>query len=385
MAVGTAFHHRNNEGPGTAKSSRVTTTWVDGSPALCHGDALTLFVLVCPFHRARFVVHGSQYPLHTDRSAQEKSMSIVVVGSVAFDTLETPMGKRERALGGSANYFSICASMFTKVKLCAVVGDDFPSSHISWLTNRGIDTSGLMHATGKTFHWSGRYGTDLNEAQTLGTDLNVFADFDPKLPASYADASTVFLANIDPDLQRKVLTQVKNPRLIGMDSMNLWINIKRDSLVQTIGMVDILFLNETESRLLSGEHNIVRAARGIQKLSKKPLTVVIKRGEYGALLFRPENRILAVPAWAVEAVFDPTGAGDTFAGGCMGALDRTLAHDRPLDDAAWRQALVTGTVMASFVVEDFSFDRMIELEAAEIRQRAEALRLMTTLDTTVDL
>ena len=312
-------------------------------------------------------------------------MGIVVVGSVAFDTLETPAGKRERALGGSANYFSICASMLTDVKLCAVVGDDFPAAHTAWLGERGIDTSGLMHATGKTFHWSGRYGTDLNEAQTLGTDLNVFADFDPVLPPSYVDARTVFLANIDPDLQRKVLAQVKKPRLIGMDSMNLWINIKRDSLVQTIGLVDILFLNETESRLLSGEHNIVRAARGIQKMSKRALTVVIKRGEYGALLFRPESRIVAVPAWAVEDVFDPTGAGDTFAAGCMGSLDRTMQHDRPLDDAAWRRAMMTGTVMASFVVEDFSFDRMRKLAPAEVRERGEALRQMTTVDALIDI
>ncbi len=312
-------------------------------------------------------------------------MSIVVVGSVAFDSLETPAGKRERALGGSANYFSICASMLTKVQLCAVVGDDFPAGHTAWLGQRGIDTSGLLSKTGKTFHWSGRYGTDLNEAQTLGTDLNVFADFDPVLPSSYADARTVFLANIDPDLQRKVLAQVTKPRLIGMDSMNLWINIKRDSLLQTIAMVDILFLNETESRLLSGEHNIVRAARGIQKMSKRALTVVIKRGEYGALLFRPESRIVAVPAWAVEEVFDPTGAGDTFAGGCMGALDRTLEQGRALDDGAWRRAMMTGTVMASFVVEDFGFDRMLKLEPAEVRERGEALRQMTTVEALIDI
>lgn len=317
-------------------------------------------------------------------------MSIVVVGSVAFDSLETPAGKRDQALGGSANYFSIAASMLTDVKLCAVVGADFPEPHVQWLKKRGIDVDGLSRKEGKTFHWKGRYGTDLNEAQTLGTDLNVFADFDPQLPASYVDASTVFLANIDPDLQRKVLSQVKSPKLIGMDSMNLWINIKRDSLVQTIGMVDVLFLNETETRLLSGEHNIVRAARGVQKLSKRPLTVVCKRGEYGALLFRPDvngdrQQIVSVPAWAVEDVFDPTGAGDTFAGGCMGTLDRTLQQGKAIDDAAWRRAMLTGTVMASFVVEAFSFDRMMELQPNEIRDRASALRQMTTVDAVVDL
>lgn len=312
-------------------------------------------------------------------------MGIVVVGSVAFDSLETPAGKREQALGGSANYFSIASSLLTDVKLCAVVGDDFPPAHVAWLKKRGIDVDGLIHKAGKTFHWKGRYGLDLNEAQTLGTDLNVFADFDPILPASYLDARTVFLANIDPDLQRKVLTQVKSPKLIGMDSMNLWINIKRDALIQTLQLVDVLFLNEGETRLLSGEHNIVKAARAVQRLSKKPLTVVVKRGEYGALLFRPEKAIVFVPAFAVEEVFDPTGAGDTFAGGCMGALDRTLQKGGAIDDNAWRRALLTGTVMASFVVEDFSFDRMMKLSPQEIRDRAAELRAMTTADAVVDV
>jgi sugar/nucleoside kinase (ribokinase family) len=313
-------------------------------------------------------------------------MSIVVVGSVAFDSLETPAGKRDQALGGSANYFSLCASFFSDVKLCAVVGNDFPESHVQLLQSKKIDTTGLQRKTeGKTFHWKGRYGTDLNEAQTLGTDLNVFADFDPQLPASYVDAQTVFLANIDPDLQRKVLSQVKNPKLVGMDSMNLWINIKRDSLIQTIGMVDVLFLNETESRLLSGEHNIVKAAKGVQALSKRPLTLVIKRGEYGALLFQPGHPIVFVPAFALEDVYDPTGAGDTFAGGCIGALDRAMTKGRRVDDAAWRQAMLTGTVMASFVVEQFSFDRMLTLTPEEIMVRAGALKRMTTVEASVDV
>jgi sugar/nucleoside kinase (ribokinase family) len=312
-------------------------------------------------------------------------MSIVVVGSVAFDSLETPAGRREQALGGSANYFSLCASFFSDVKLCAVVGDDFPEDHVNLLKSRRVDVTGLQRVPGKTFHWKGRYGTDLNEAQTLGTDLNVFADFDPNLPASYVDARTVFLANIDPDLQRRVLAQVKSPKLIGMDSMNLWINIKRDSLIQTIGMVDVLFLNETESRLLSGEHNIVKAAKAVQRLSKKPLTLVIKRGEYGALLFQPEHPIVFVPAFALEDVYDPTGAGDTFAGGCIGALDRHLSRGRKIDDGAWRQAMLTGTVMASFVVEQFSFDRMLTLTPEEIMVRAGALKRMTTVDATIDV
>jgi sugar/nucleoside kinase (ribokinase family) len=313
-------------------------------------------------------------------------MSIVVVGSVAFDSLETPAGKREQALGGSANYFSLSASFFSDVKLCAVVGNDFPEGHVDLLRSKRIDTTGLQRRTdGKTFHWKGRYGTDLNEAQTLGTDLNVFADFDPQLPPSYVDARTVFLANIDPDLQRRVLAQVKNPRLVGMDSMNLWINIKRDSLIQTINMVDVVFLNETESRLLSGEHNIVKAAKGVQALSKRPLTLVIKRGEYGALLFQPDHPTVFLPAFALEDVYDPTGAGDTFAGGCVGVLDRVLSQGGRVDDRAWRQAMLTGTVMASFVVEQFSFDRMLTLTPAEIMERAGALKRMTTVDAVVDL
>ncbi len=308
-------------------------------------------------------------------------MSIVVVGSVAFDSLETPAGKRDQALGGSANYFSICGNFFTDVRLCAVVGEDFPADHVAWLTEKGIDTSGLIQKPGKTFHWKGRYGSDLNEAETLGTDLNVFADFDPVLPAHYADASTVFLSNTDPDLQRKVLEQVKAPKLVGMDSMNLWINIKRDSLIQTMNLVDVLFLNETESRLLSGEHNIVKAAKGIQAMcKKKPLAVVIKRGDYGALLFQPEHPTVFMPAFALEDVFDPTGAGDTFAGGCMGTLDRHVAAGAAVDDATWRRAMLTGTVMASFVVEKFSFDRMQSLTPAEIKARAHELQRMTTVD-----
>ena len=308
-------------------------------------------------------------------------MSIVVVGSVAFDSLETPAGKREQALGGSANYFSICSNFFTDVRLCAVVGEDFPAAHTDWLKSKGIDTAGLIQKPGKTFHWKGRYGTDLNEAETLGTDLNVFADFDPILPAHYADATTVFLANIDPDLQRKVLSQVKAPKLVGMDSMNLWINIKRDSLIETLNMVDVLFLNETESRLLSGEHNIVKAAKAIQRLAKKkPLTIVIKRGEYGALLFQPEHPTVFMPAFALEDVYDPTGAGDTFAGGCMGTLDRHLSAGGTLDDATWRRAMLTGTVMASFVVEAFSFDRMQVLTPGEVKARAHELQRMTTVD-----
>ena len=311
-------------------------------------------------------------------------MSIVVVGSVAFDSLETPYGKREQALGGSANYFSLSSAFFTKVKLCAVVGEDFPRAHVDVLNQRGIDTDGLAVAGGKTFHWKGRYGLDLNEAQTLDTQLNVFAGFDPRLPESYRAADTVFLANIDPDLQKKVLEQVRAPKLVALDSMNLWINTKRASLTDTMRKVDVVFMNESEVRLFSGEHNIVKAARAVQRVAgrKGPLTVVVKRGEYGALCFRGEH-ISFVPAFPLEDVFDPTGAGDTFAGGFMGWLDRHIAQ--PLDDMMFRRAMVMGTVMASFVVEQFSFDRVLTLKPAEIGARWQRLHQLATFEGAVDL
>src|SRR5688572_28105342 len=313
-------------------------------------------------------------------------MSIVVVGSVAFDSLETPYGKREQALGGSANYFSLSASFFTNVKLCGVVGQDFPNDHVEWLKSKGIDTAGLQVAEGKTFHWTGKYGLDLNEAQTLDTQLNVFASFQPKLPASYVDAETVFLANIDPDLQRSVLEQVKNPKIVGLDSMNLWINIKKESLTKTLKLVDIAFMNETEARLFSGEHNIVKAARAIQKLGGRNgnLSVVIKRGEYGVLCFRGEH-ISFVPAFPLEDVFDPTGAGDTFAGGFMGWLDRHIAIGDHISDELWRRAAVMGTVMASFVVEDFSFDRMRTVKPQDIGVRWQRLHNLSTFEGSVEL
>lgn len=306
-------------------------------------------------------------------------MSVVVVGSMAFDTLETPFGKRDRALGGSANYFSMCASFFTDVKLVAVVGDDFPEEHVTYLQERGIDTSGLARAKGKTFHWTGRYGFDLNEAQTLGTDLNVFADFDPQLPKSYREADTVFLANIDPVLQRKVLDQVESPKLVAMDTMNFWISGKLEDLKKTVERVDMLFLNDGEARQLSGEHNIVKAARAIQGLGVK--TVVIKRGEYGALYFT-EGHTFFAPAFPLEDVFDPTGAGDTFAGGFLGWIDR---YDCVLNEKTAAQAMVMGSVMASYVVEGFSFERMYKLSKQEIVARWEQMERLMDFHPVIEL
>jgi sugar/nucleoside kinase (ribokinase family) len=312
-------------------------------------------------------------------------MSIVVVGSVAFDSLETPYGKRDNALGGSANFFSISASMFTPVSLCAVIGDDFPQAHVDALRARGIDVEGMVRQPGKTFHWTGRYGTDLNEAQTLDTQLNVFGSFSPQLSSSQQAASTVFLANIHPDLQRQVLDQVKAPKLVGMDSMNLWINIARDSLVQTLRRVDVLFVNDGEARMLSGEQHVAKAAKAIQAMSERPLTLVIKRGEFGAMWFSPEGEMAFLPAFPTTAVVDPTGAGDTFAGGVMAYLDNALARGETLNANTWRSALWLGTTMASFVVEAFSFDRTIALTRDEVKARAAAIGKLSALPAELNL
>ncbi|MBL4818024.1 MAG: sugar kinase, partial [Deltaproteobacteria bacterium] len=246
-------------------------------------------------------------------------MSILVVGSIAFDSVETPFGVCERALGGAANFFSMTASLFTKVHLVGVVGEDFPRDHLNFLEDRGVDIGGVLQALGKTFHWKGYYGYDLNEAQTLKTELNVFQDFDPKLSAKHQEAQTVFLANIDPSLQLDVLYQVKEPKITAMDTMNFWIESKNLELKEVVSKINILFINEAELRQLAGERNTYKAARQIQDLG--PKTIVVKRGEYGALLCH-ESKHYFVPAYPLEDLYDPTGAGDTFAAGFMGYLDR---------------------------------------------------------------
>ena len=241
-------------------------------------------------------------------------MGIVVVGTVAFDTVETPFGKGENVLGGSATYFSTSASFFTDVSLVAVVGEDFPEEHSQFLRSREIDLQGLQRIPGKTFHWTGKYGYDLNEAQTIDTQLNVLLDFKPELPPSYRDTDVLFLANIDPELQLEVLDQVNRPRLVACDSMNFWISSKPAALKEVMKRVDIVVINEGEARMLTGEANLVKAARQIISLGCKRL--VVKRGEYGVLMFTADS-VFAAPAYPLEEVFDPTGAGDTFAGGFM--------------------------------------------------------------------
>lgn len=299
-------------------------------------------------------------------------MAIVVVGSVAFDSIETPKGKREMALGGSANFFSISASHFAPVNLVAVIGEDFPQSHVETLQGKGIGVEGLQRAGGKTFHWKGRYGEDLNEAETLATDLNVFADFNPDLPQKYKEADTVFLANIDPDLQRNVLEQVQNPSLVALDTMNFWIEGKNDELKTTLEKIDMLFVNDTEAKMLAKADTVVQAAHRIQEMG--PKTVVIKRGEYGAMLFHGDDTAFC-PAFPLEEVFDPTGAGDTFAGGFLGWLDKR----GEVNGATLREALLVGTVMASHVVEDFSFDKTMAIGMKDVDDRVRKLQKLTSL------
>ncbi len=298
-------------------------------------------------------------------------MGIVVVGTVAFDTVETPFGKGENVLGGSATYFATSASFFSDVSLVAVVGEDFPAEHIAFLQSREIDLQGLQRIPGKTFHWTGKYGYDLNEAQTLDTQLNVLLEFKPELPASYRDTDVLFLANIDPELQLQVLDQVKKPRLTACDSMNFWISSKPEALKEVMRRVDIVVINEGEARMLTGEANLVKAARRIIALGCKRL--VVKRGEYGVLMFTADT-VFAAPAWPLEEVFDPTGAGDTFAGGFMGYL----ANTGDLSEEGIRQALVFGSVMASFNVEDFSLNRMKRLNYPEIEARYRSFKGLTS-------
>jgi len=278
-------------------------------------------------------------------------MDILVIGSVAFDTVETPFGRGNDVLGGSATYFSTSASFFTGVQLVAVVGEDFPDEPRQFLSSRGVDLAGLQTRPGETFRWKGRYGYDLNEAQTLETHLNVFETFHPELPEAYRQAQFVFLANIDPELQLEVLQQVEKPKLIACDTMNFWIDGKRDALIRTLGYVDILLINEAEVRQLADEANLVKASRIV--LAMGPKTLVVKRGEYGVLVFT-EHSVFSAPAYPLEEVFDPTGAGDTFAGGFMGYLAAT----NNLSEETIRKATVFGSVMASFTVEAFSFNRL---------------------------
>ena len=301
-------------------------------------------------------------------------MPITVVGSVAFDALETPFGKVDRCIGGSATYFSVAASFFTAVSLVAVVGEDFTEEDAAIFRGRNINVDGLQRVPGaRTFFWSGEYGYDLNVAKTRDTQLNVFADFKPRLSAEQKNADVLFLANIDPELQFDVLKQAARPRLVALDTMNYWISSKREALERIFREVDLLLVNEAEVRQFTGEPNLVKACRQILALG--PQTLVVKRGEYGVLMIT-KDAIFAAPAYPLENVFDPTGAGDTFAGGFLGYLaSRAEIHDREL-----RRAIVFGSVLASFTVEKFSLDRLREISIADVHERYQDFRALTHFD-----
>jgi len=298
------------------------------------------------------------------------SSSVCVVGSVAFDSIETPAGIAEDVLGGSCSYFSVAASFFAPVNMVAVVGGDFPAAERAFLAQRGINLEGLTEAEGDTFRWRGRYHEDMNVRDTLDLQLNVFGDFVPRLPASYRDSELVFLANIQPGLQADVLSQLDNVRLVGADTMDHWISEHREGLLSLLADVQLLSINDSEAMLLSGERNIVAAAKKI--LAMGPQTLLIKRGEYGALQFAADE-VFAVPAFPLEHVVDPTGAGDCFAGGLFGSLARTESFDR----RSMRRAIVYGSVLASFAVEDFGLDRLRRLEGDEIENRFRQFMALT--------
>ena len=304
------------------------------------------------------------------------SGDLLVVGSVAIDSVETPFGREDEAVGGSALYFTAAASLFAPVRLVAVVGEDFPEERVAFLAGRDVDLSGLVRRPGRTFRWKGRYGFDLNEAHTLETQLNVFEDFAPDLGPAHRACPYVFLANIDPDLQQRVLDQVEGPRLVALDTMNFWIEGKRRSLMGAIERVDLVVLNEAEARMLADEANLVRAAQRI--LSWGPRGVVVKRGEYGAIYFA-DGHVFAAPAYPLEQVFDPTGAGDTFAGGMMGYL----ANTGNLDPENLRRAIVFGAALASFNVEDFSFRRLERLTYPEVAERFRRFKALTHFEADV--
>ena len=303
-------------------------------------------------------------------------MSLVVIGSVAYDAIETPHGKTERTLGGSCTYIALTASYFARTAIVGVVGDDFAEEDKTFLASKGVDLEGLEQVPGKTFFWSGVYSADMNDRTTLQTDLNVFADFKPKLPPAYAEMPYLFLGNIQPDLQRDVQKQMPKAKFVGGDTMNLWINISKESLLETISTWDFLLINDSEARLLSGESNLKKAAQKI--LSYGPSTIVIKRGEYGAMLVRKDT-LFMVPGYLLENVFDPTGAGDCFAGGFTGYLvERGFdLRDKNVDIQDLHRAVIYGSVMGSFCCEQFGVERLRTLTRQEIDQRFDEFKRFT--------
>jgi len=315
-------------------------------------------------------------------------LSILVVGSVALDSIQTPFGKVEDALGGSATYFAAAARLYDQVNLVAVVGTDFPQEHIDFFRQRQVNLEGLQITEGKTFRWSGRYDYDMNIAQTLDTQLNVFADFHPRLPESYRDAEYVFLANIDPVLQLEVLAQIRKPRLTVLDTMNYWINYRKEMLTKAISAVDIVLLNEAEARQYAKTFSLIRAARKI--LSLGPKALVVKKGEYGAVMFAnggvPTHSHFYAPAYPLEKIKDPTGAGDTFAGGFMGYLAQqshfAQCGENDLAEHAIQRAIIHGSVIASYTVEGFGVERLKDITADDILARYREFKDFTNFEPT---
>jgi sugar/nucleoside kinase (ribokinase family) len=298
-------------------------------------------------------------------------MSLVIVGSLAFDTIETPTERKERIIGGSCSFAALAASYFTKPQIVAVIGEDFPQEFVSQLNRRGVDTRGVTREPGKTFHWEGRYGVDPNQRTTIRTDLNVFQDFKPRLLEDYAAADIVFLGNIDPELQEDIRRQAQKPRLVAMDTIKLWIDTKPEALVRVLQGVDIFFANDEEVKMITGELNLIKAGHAL--LAMGPSLAVIKKGEHGALLLGGDF-MFGVMAYPCESVIDPTGAGDSFAGAFLGYLDRAGSF-RPED---FRRAAAYGSVLASFTIEDFSVDRLKDISSQEIEDRLEALRALVS-------
>jgi sugar/nucleoside kinase (ribokinase family) len=302
-------------------------------------------------------------------------MALLVVGSIAFDSVQTPFGQRERMLGGSAVHFSLAASFFSEVRVVGPVGDDFGDEEYAALRDRGVVTDDIEHiAGGSTFFWRGHYDYDLNTAHTDDTQLNVVGDFEPKLSEQSRAAELLFLANIQPDLQLRVRERCTGAQLAGLDSMNLWIETARDSLLRAIGAVDMVFMNDAEIRMLTRKPNLLAAARELMAMG--PRVVVAKQGEYGAALYTEEG-FFALPAYPLEEVMDPTGAGDSFAGGFLGYVD---AQERSLDETTLRRAMTYGSVLASFNVEEFGTERVRRLSREEIDERYDAFRHMTTIE-----
>lgn len=289
---------------------------------------------------------------------------ILVVGSLAYDSIKTPAGSVEKTLGGSANYFSVAATVLSPVRVVGVVGDDYAAQDKKILESRDVDLAGMKVTPGKTFHWSGFYDDNLNEAQTLKTDLNVFADFDPVLPAHYKDSNFVFLANIDPNLQMKVLDQVESPVYTGMDTMNFWIQSQKESLLKVIKKVNVLLINEGESKMLTGCTNGIAAAQALVKMG--PEAVVIKRGEYGLILNHKDQGLFVLPAFPIAEVIDPTGAGDTFAGGFFGYLSHVGTRPKFED---LKKACFVGSTVASFTVQDFGLKGILKVNKTELENR----------------